>query len=184
MMKNVVQKIQKIPFLFMLVLVFFTCISASAQIQIKGTVVSANDSEPMIGVAILEEGTSNGRITDLNGNYSIQVSNSNATLTASFIGYKTQTVKVNGRSVINFRLEEDTQVLDEVVVVGYGVQRKSDLTGAVCCADEINLQCLPEHLMARVQPAHCYHRGFYDRIVLRHAQNGGRSGRWSDPDVF
>lgn len=73
MMKNVVQKIQKIPFLFMLVLVFFTCISASAQIQIKGTVVSANDSEPMIGVAILEEGTSNGRITDLNGNYSIQV---------------------------------------------------------------------------------------------------------------
>ena len=54
MMKNVVQKIQKIPFLFMLVLVFFTCISASAQIQIKGTVVSANDSEPMIGVAILE----------------------------------------------------------------------------------------------------------------------------------
>ena len=142
MMKNVVQKIQKIPFLFMLVLVFFTCISASAQIQIKGTVVSANDSEPMIGVAILEEGTSNGRITDLNGNYSIQVSNSNATLTASFIGYKTQTVKVNGRSVINFRLEEDTQVLDEVVVVGYGVQRKSDLTGAVASVNSKDLKGL------------------------------------------
>ena len=142
MMKNVVQKIQKIPFLFMLVLVFFTCISASAQIQIKGTVVSANDSEPMIGVAILEEGTSNGRITDLNGNYSIQVSNSNATLTASFIGYKTQTVKVNGRSIINFRLEEDTQVLDEVVVVGYGVQRKSDLTGAVASVNSKDLKGL------------------------------------------
>ena len=142
MMKNVVQKIQKIPFLFMLVLVFFTCISASAQIQIKGTVVSANDSEPMIGVAILEEGTSNGRITDLNGNYSIQVSNSNATLTVSFIGYKTQTVKVNGRSVINFRLEEDTQVLDEVVVVGYGVQRKSDLTGAVASVNSKDLKGL------------------------------------------
>ena len=142
MMKNVVQKIQKIPFLFMLVLVFFTCISASAQIQIKGTVVSANDSEPMIGVAILEEGTSNGRITDLNGNYSIQVSNSNATLTASFIGYKTQTVKVNGRNVINFRLEEDTQVLDEVVVVGYGVQRKSDLTGAVASVNSKDLKGL------------------------------------------
>ena len=142
MMKNVVQKIQKIPFLFMLVLVFFTCISASAQIQIKGTVVSANDSEPMIGVAILEEGTSNGRITDLYGNYSIQVSNSNATLTASFIGYKTQTVKVNGRSVINFRLEEDTQVLDEVVVVGYGVQRKSDLTGAVASVNSKDLKGL------------------------------------------
>ena len=49
---------------------------------------------------------------------------------------------------------------------------------------KFDLQCLPEHLMARVQPAHRYHRGFYDRIVLRHAQNGGRSGRWSDPDVF
>lgn len=142
MMKNVVQKIQKIPFLFMLVLVFFTCISASAQIQVKGTVVSANDSEPMIGVAILEAGTSNGRITDLNGNYSIQVSNSNATLTVSFIGYKTQTVKVNGRSVINFRLEEDTQVLDEVVVVGYGVQRKSDLTGAVASVNSKDLKGL------------------------------------------
>ena len=142
MMKNVVQKIQKIPFCFMLVLVFFTCISASAQIQIKGTVVSANDSEPMIGVAILEEGTNNGRITDLNGNYSIQVSNSNATLTVSFIGYQTQTVKVNGRSVINFRLEEDTQVLDEVVVVGYGVQRKSDLTGAVASVNSKDLKGL------------------------------------------
>ena len=61
-----------------------------AQIQqIKGTVVSDNDSEPMIGVAILENGTTNGCITDLNGNYSIQVQNSNATLTVSFVGYKT-----------------------------------------------------------------------------------------------
>lgn len=96
----------------------------------------------MIGVAILEEGTNNGRITDLNGNYSIQVSNSNATLTVSFIGYQTQTVKVNGRSVINFRLEEDTQVLDEVVVVGYGVQRKSDLTGAVASVNSKDLKGL------------------------------------------
>ena len=55
---------------------------------------------------------------------------------------------------------------------------------SVCCADEIDLQCLPEHPMARVQPAHRNHMGFYDRIVLRHTQNGGRSGRWSDPDVF
>ena len=139
-MKNVTKKIQKIPFLFMLVL--FTCISASAQIQVKGTVVSANDSEPMIGVAILEEGTNNGCITDLNGNYSIQVNNSNATLTVSFIGYKTQTVKVDGRSIINFRLEEDTKMLDEVVVVGYGVQRKSDLTGAVASVNSKDLKGL------------------------------------------
>ena len=137
MMKNVVKKNQKIPFLFMLMLL--ACMSASAQLQVKGTVVSANDSEPMIGVTILENGSHNGCITDLNGNYSILVESSNATLEASFIGYKSQTVKVSGRNVINFRLEEDTEVLDEVVVVGYGVQRKSDLTGSVASvkADEL-----------------------------------------------
>lgn len=115
MMKNVVKKNQKIPFLFMLMLL--ACMSASAQFQVKGTVVSANDSEPMIGVTILENGTHNGCITDLNGNYSISVESSNATLEVSFIGYKSQTVKVSGRNVINFRLEEDTEVLDEVVVL-------------------------------------------------------------------
>lgn len=120
-------------------LMLLACMSASAQFQVKGTVVSANDSEPMIGVTILENETHNGCITDLNGNYSISVESSNATLEVSFIGYKSQTVKVSGRNVINFRLEEDTEVLDEVVVVGYGVQRKSDLTGSVASvkADEL-----------------------------------------------
>ena len=129
MMKNVVKKNQKIPFLFMLMLL--ACMSASAQFQVKGTVVSANDSEPMIGVTILENGTHNGCITDLNGNYSISVESSNATLEASFIGYKSQTVKVSGRNVINFRLEEDTEVLDEVVVVGYGTMEKKRVTSAI-----------------------------------------------------
>ena len=102
-----------------------------AQTLVKGTVVSANDSEPMIGVAILENGTTNGCITDMDGNYSISLQNSNATLTVSFVGYKTQTINVNGRNKIDIRMQEDLKVLDEVVVVGYGVQRKSDLTGAI-----------------------------------------------------
>ena len=111
--------LMKTRILFLLVFVAFCCSSAMAQIQqIKGTVVSDNDSEPMIGVAILENGTTNGCITDLNGNYSIQVQNSNATLTVSFVGYKTQTIKVNGRNQINIRMQEDLKVLDEVVVVG------------------------------------------------------------------
>lgn len=125
-MKNV---IKKIPYLFMLML--FTSISASAQIQVKGTIVSAKDSEPMVGVAILENGTSNGTVSDLDGNYSIKVQNNNSILTVSFVGCKTQTINVNGRSVINIQMEEDSKLLDEVVVVGYGVQKKSDLTGAV-----------------------------------------------------
>lgn len=128
-MKNVIKKIQKIPYLFMLML--FTSISASAQIQVKGTIVSARDSEPMVGVAVLENGTSNGTVSDLDGNYSIKVQNNNSILTVSFVGCKTQTINVNGRSIINIQMEEDSKLLDEVVVVGYGVQKKSDLTGAV-----------------------------------------------------
>ncbi len=123
--------LMKTRILLLLAFVAFCCTTAIAQIQVKGTVVSDNDSEPMVSVAILESGTGNGSVTDLDGNFTIQVKNSDATLTVSFIGYQTQTIKVNGRSVINIRMVEDTELLDEVVVVGYGVQRKSDLTGAV-----------------------------------------------------
>jgi TonB-linked SusC/RagA family outer membrane protein len=128
-MKNVIKKFQKIPYVFMLM--FFTCISASAQFQVKGTIVSAEDSEPMIGVAIVENGTNNGRITDYYGNYSIEVRSSNSTLTVSYVGFKAQTIQVNGRNEINIRMEEESKLLEEVVVVGYGVQKKSDLTGAI-----------------------------------------------------
>ena len=129
MMKNVSKKSRKVPYLLMLML--FTCLSASAQFQVKGTIVSDKDSEPMIGVAVLEKGTSNGTITDIDGNYSISVQNGNATLEVSYVGCRPQTIQVNGRNQIHIRLEEDSKMLDEVVVVGYGVQKKSDLTGAV-----------------------------------------------------
>ena len=90
--------LMKTKVLFLLAFVVFCCTSAMAQTLVKGTVVSANDSEPMIGVAILENGTTNGCITDMDGNYSISLQNSNATLTVSFVGYKTQTINVNGRN--------------------------------------------------------------------------------------
>jgi len=94
----------------------------------------------MIGVAIQEKGNNqNGTITDLDGNFTIQV-NSNATLVISYIGYKTQEVAVNGRTNLSIVMEEDAQVLDEVVVVGYGVQRKSDLTGSVASVKSEDLK--------------------------------------------
>ncbi len=129
----------KTRILFLLSFVAFCCTTAFAQIQVKGTIVSDKDSESMIGVAILEQGTNNGRISDLDGNFSIEVKNNNATLLVSYVGYKTQTIKVNGRSVINIRMEEDTKLIDEVVVIGYGIQKKSDLTGSVASvkADEL-----------------------------------------------
>ena len=134
--------LMKTRILFFLVFVTFCCTTAIAQIHIKGTVVSDNDSEPMVSVAILESGTDNGCITDLDGNYSLEVKNSNATLIVSFIGYQTQTVDVNGRSEIDIRMIEDSELLDEVVVVGYGVQRKSDLTGAVSSVNSDDIKNL------------------------------------------
>ncbi len=131
--------LMKTRILFLLAFVAFCFTTAIAQIEVKGTVVSAKDSEPMIGVAVLEQGTTNGQITDLEGNYSIKVKNNNASLVVSYVGYKTQIIKVNGRSIINIRMEEDTKLIDEVVVIGYGVQKKSDLTGSVASvkADEL-----------------------------------------------
>lgn len=131
--------LMKTRILMLLSFVAFFFAAANAQTLVKGSVVSGNNSEPMIGVAILEDGTSNGCTTDLDGNYSIQVQNNDATLVVSFIGYKTQRIKVNGREVINIRMEEDTEVLEEVVVVGYGIQKKSDVTGAIASvgADDI-----------------------------------------------
>ena len=105
-------------------------ICAVAQnVTVKGQ-VQDDAGEPLALVSVAEQGTTNGTVTDLDGNYSISVP-SNATLQFSFMGYTTVTQQVNGRSTINITLSEDAELLDEVVVIGYGVQRKSDLTGAV-----------------------------------------------------
>ncbi|MEQ8244643.1 TonB-dependent receptor [Fulvivirga sp.] len=96
---------------------------------VNGTVTSNDGALP--GVNVVVEGTSLGTVTDIDGNYSIQLEEPNMTLIFSFIGYKTQSVAVNGRSEVNVRLEEDVSQLEEVVVIGYGSVRKSDLTGSV-----------------------------------------------------
>ena len=106
-------------------------ITLNAQnVNLSGTVVDSS-GEPVIGASVVLVGnTTVGSITDLDGNYSLTVP-ANANVTVSFIGYQSQTVAVAGRSVINFVLEEDSEFLEETVVVGYGVQKKSDLTGSV-----------------------------------------------------
>lgn len=115
------------------------CFSAMAQFQVKGTVVADNDNEPLIGATIMESGTRNGCTADLDGNFVLNVKSGKAVLVVSYVGYKTQSIPVNNRTEINIRLQEDDNNLDEVVVVGYGVQKKSDLTGAVSSvnADDI-----------------------------------------------
>ena len=86
---------------------------------------------PMIGVNVVEKGSTNGSITDLDGKYSIQVNKPTSTITFSFIGYLSQEVSTGGKSIVNVVLIEDTKALDEVVVVGYGTAKKRDLTGAI-----------------------------------------------------
>lgn len=107
--------------------------------QVTGT-VSSPDGETLPGVSVILKGTSTGTVTDVQGNYTITAPE-NATLVFSSIGYTIKEVPVNGRSVINVTLEEDIQSLQEVVVVGYGTQRKSDLTGSITSlsGDEVTL---------------------------------------------
>ena len=115
--------------LCILLFAFAICISAQ-NLTLSGTVTDTK-GEVVIGASILVEGTNNGSITDLDGNFTIPNVSPDATLTVSYIGYKTQQIKVAGKTTFKITLTEDTEVLEEVVVVGYGVQRKSDLTGAV-----------------------------------------------------
>ena len=97
--------------------------------QITGHVVDTK-GEPAIGASILEKGTTNGTITDFDGNFKLSVS-SKAILQISYIGYKTQEIAVGNKTKLNITMEEDTEVLDEVVVVGYGAQKKESVVGAI-----------------------------------------------------
>ena len=97
--------------------------------QVSGTVVDSN-GEPIIGANVVEKGTTNGTVTDISGNFSLNIDDTGI-LQISYIGFNTQDVAVNGKSSLMINLKEDTQKLDEVVVVGYGVQKKSNITGSV-----------------------------------------------------
>ena len=112
-------------------------------ITVKGNVTSKTDGQPVIGASVVEAtATANGTITDLDGNYSIKVP-SKATLTISYIGMKTQDIAVKGQSQINVTLSDDTQALDEVVVIGYGTVAKKDLTGSVSSVSAKQIAAIP-----------------------------------------
>ena len=124
------------PLVFLFLLCLFP-LGAMAQSTISGT-VNDESGEPIIGASVKVQGAKTGAITDFNGNFSVQA-DANSTLVISYIGYTSATVKVNGRNNITVTLKEDAQTLNDVVVIGYGVQKKSDLTGAVASVkgDEI-----------------------------------------------
>ena len=108
-----------------LVILLLTTTLSMAQSKISGQVLDAESGEPLPGVTVYSGGA--GTVTDIDGNYSVEVE-SGASISYSFIGYLTQTIKVEGRSQIDVKLEEDVVALEEVVVTGYGVQKKKVVT--------------------------------------------------------
>ncbi len=97
---------------------------------IRGLVVDAN-GDPIIGASVIEKGTSNGTITDMDGEFSLKVTSPNALISVSYIGYKTVEISASEKKLQRIVMHEDSEVLSEVVVVGYGTQKKESLTGAV-----------------------------------------------------
>ncbi|WP_341226431.1 TonB-dependent receptor [uncultured Arcticibacterium sp.] len=110
--------------------------------QISGKVLSQEGDE-LPGVSISIKGTTTGTTTDPNGNYSLNGTTPSSTLVFSYIGFQSQEVQVGSRSIINITLEDDNKALEEVVVVGYGTQKKSSITGAVSTVSQKELQALP-----------------------------------------
>lgn len=116
--------------------------SAQDKISVSGTVVDGK-GEPIIGASVLEAGTTNGSVTDLDGNFKLSVSSDNSTLRISYIGFQTQNIRVNGQRSIKVTLLEDSKTIQEVVVVGYGAQKKESVIGAISQVSSKDLLSTP-----------------------------------------
>ena len=117
-------------------------IIAEQQRTISGTVSDSNN-QPLPGASVVEKGTTNGVTTDFDGNYSIRVSGSDPVLAFSYVGFEKKEIPVGTSTTVDVTLAESAEGLDEVVVVGYGTQRKSDLTGSVSSVSTEEIKQLP-----------------------------------------
>ena len=132
--------------LFMLVLSSFMYVANAQQRNVQGMVTDPN-GEPIIGASVVEKGTTNGTVTDMDGKFTLTVSSAKVPekgiITITYIGYKGQDIPVAGKSTLKVTLAEDTKTLDEVVVVGYGTQKKSDVTGSMVSVGAKELKSRP-----------------------------------------
>jgi TonB-linked SusC/RagA family outer membrane protein len=135
------QKYLVLP-MILLSLFFLSAQVIAQESQIKGKVVAASDNTSLPGVSIVIKGTTQGTVTNADGDYQISAP-SDGILTYSFIGMETQEIEISGRNVINISMLDETTGLDEVVVVGYGVQKKVNLSGAVDAVDTKELESRP-----------------------------------------
>lgn len=132
--------------LFLLLLVFNLSYSTQVKAEIDQTIsgiVTDENGEPLIGVNIIVENSTVGTTSNIDGTYEITIPDGSTQLIFSYTGYQTQTIDVAGRSIINVVLLTDSQLIDQVVVVGYGKQKKSDITGAVSTVNVEEIQKLP-----------------------------------------
>ena len=122
----------------------FATTTAFAQVgqTVTGTVLD-DKGQPVIGAMVIEKGTQNGTITDASGNYSLRLTTNNATITSNFIGYESQEVAVNGQQSINITLPEESVELEDIVVVGYGAQKKESVVGAISQVSSKELMSSP-----------------------------------------
>lgn len=118
-------------------------IGVSAQVQVSGKIVDADNNESLIGATIVEEGTSNGTVSDIDGNFSLKTQNESGVILISYVGYLTQEIEFSGASNFNVNMKADIAGIEEVVVVGYGTQKKSHLTGAISKVTNENLDQVP-----------------------------------------
>ena len=133
--------LQRAMFMFLLFVGLLPLTLSAQSIQVSG-IVTDTSGESVIGASVLEVGTTNGVITDLDGKFMLTVKKG-ATLQISFVGYVTQNVKVSGNQPLKVVLKEDSQALDEVVVIGYGTQKKSDVSGSVTTVQGDKLNKMP-----------------------------------------
>ncbi len=118
-------------FLVIILLAFPVFVLFGQKTEVRGSVSDATDNIPLPGVNVVEKGTMNGSVTDIDGNFSIEVASPEAVLSFSFVGYTDAEISLEGETEVSLKMQPDVQGLDEVIVVGYGTQKKSDLTGAV-----------------------------------------------------
>ncbi len=130
-------------FLVWLLSIVFSAATLSAQdaYMLKG-VVQDEAGEPLIGATVMVKGTTQGVATDIDGNFAVNVKKGQ-TIDVSYVGYDAQSIKVNGQNNITVVMKENSSTLDDLVVVGYGVQKKSDVTGSVTSVGKDRLSKLP-----------------------------------------
>ena len=148
-----------------MLMAFSSAMLLAQPIAVKGTVVGAEDGLPIIGAYVLQQGTNNGTSTDIDGNFVLEVPK-DATLIVSSVGFKTQSVAVNGRAVLNITMATESQALDEVMVVAYGTVKKGSYSGSAAVVKDDALKDAPvmsfESVLAGKAPGVQVSASFHD----------------------